>query len=169
MDVCNLDWSAIAGFVGAGVALFISQQWKDQKGSEVIANEAKEVIKELLDFSTKQQNFIHFMTQFKEIDSDNFTRLQDQNSDIYKRLVFIENSIDIKNFKKTIFDYNLINQKIFKDISQVPDVIIADEYKKLIEKIGLQREFNLSKCLQLTDLIRPYALYQTKFNFKKLN
>lgn len=44
MEVCSWDWGAIATFVGAGVALYISCQWKNQKGSEVIANEAKEYI-----------------------------------------------------------------------------------------------------------------------------
>lgn len=51
MDACIIDWSAlgsmlgaIATFVGAGVALYISYQWKNQKESEVIANEAKEYI-----------------------------------------------------------------------------------------------------------------------------
>lgn len=44
MDVCSWDWGAIATFIGAGVALFISWQWKQQKASEVIANEAKKYI-----------------------------------------------------------------------------------------------------------------------------
>lgn len=46
MDICSWDWGAIgsiagaiATFTGAGVALFISWQWKHQKASEVIAND----------------------------------------------------------------------------------------------------------------------------------
>lgn len=45
MEVCSWDWGAIATFIGAGIASItawlISKQWRDQKGSEVIANEAK--------------------------------------------------------------------------------------------------------------------------------
>ncbi len=44
MEFCSLDWGAIAGFAGVGatviaarVAWNISEEWKNQKGSEVIA------------------------------------------------------------------------------------------------------------------------------------
>lgn len=45
------DWGVIAGFAGAvatigtgGIALYISNQWRKQKGSEVVANEAESLI-----------------------------------------------------------------------------------------------------------------------------
>lgn len=44
MEVCSWDWGAISTFIGVFVALYISWQWKNQKESEVIANEAKEYI-----------------------------------------------------------------------------------------------------------------------------
>lgn len=58
MNVCSWDWGAIAGFSGAaatllagGVALFISHKWREQKGSEVISNEAAKILVVLQDYS----------------------------------------------------------------------------------------------------------------------
>ena len=60
MDVCSLDWSIIATYQGVMgtylgvaatiaspiiVAIYIYKKWHDQKGKEVIANEAKEILK----------------------------------------------------------------------------------------------------------------------------
>ncbi len=60
MDVCSFDWSIIATYqdvmgtyLGVAatiaspiiVAVYIYKKWHDQKGKEVIANEAKEILK----------------------------------------------------------------------------------------------------------------------------
>ena len=60
MDVCSWDWGAIAGFTGAGatiiaaiVAWNISEKWRDQKGDEILSNEAKNLILILEEYSDK--------------------------------------------------------------------------------------------------------------------
>lgn len=57
MNVCSWDLGAIAGFSGAGatllaggIALFISHKWREQKGSEVISNEAAKILVVLQDY-----------------------------------------------------------------------------------------------------------------------
>lgn len=51
MDLCVVDWGAIstiaAAVIASLVALYISDQWRYQKGTEVIANEAKRLLAEL--------------------------------------------------------------------------------------------------------------------------
>ena len=48
MDLCVFDWKAItpicAALIASCTALYISNKWNNQKGSEVIANEAKSMI-----------------------------------------------------------------------------------------------------------------------------
>ncbi|WP_180027687.1 hypothetical protein [Acinetobacter sp. YH16032] len=48
MEACNWHWGAIATLIGAGIASTtawcISNEWRNQKVSEVIANETKEYI-----------------------------------------------------------------------------------------------------------------------------
>lgn len=54
MEVCNWDWGAIATLIGAGIASTtawcISNEWRNQKGSEVIANECKLILLDLNKF-----------------------------------------------------------------------------------------------------------------------
>ena len=49
MDLCIVDWGAVAtiaaALIASGTAVCIFEQWRDQKGSEVIANEIKNTIK----------------------------------------------------------------------------------------------------------------------------
>lgn len=71
MDVCSIDWSAIATFVGVVVALYISWQWKRQKGSEVIATEAKNLSLNIIAF---KQNYIKVYNYFTFTDDDNFCK-----------------------------------------------------------------------------------------------
>ncbi|WP_336153030.1 hypothetical protein [Acinetobacter ursingii] len=63
MDVCSLDWAAIAGFAGAvatigtgAIALYISNQWRKQKGSEVVANEAESLILLINEYEEEYMN-----------------------------------------------------------------------------------------------------------------
>lgn len=50
MEICSLDWQALSGFLAAGativaarVAWNISEKWRDQKGSEEVSKECKEL------------------------------------------------------------------------------------------------------------------------------
>lgn len=65
MEVCSWDWGAIAGFTGAGatiiaaiVAWNISEKWRDQKGDEILSNEAKNLILILEEYSDKLKKYI---------------------------------------------------------------------------------------------------------------
>ena len=53
MDICAIDWRAVtpllASIIAAGTALYISNRWSKQKGSEVVALEAKEIIYKIKD------------------------------------------------------------------------------------------------------------------------
>lgn len=60
MDILGLDIEAIATLLGLVVALYISREWKEQKRTEVIAVETKEIIALLL----KNQIILsHFKTE----------------------------------------------------------------------------------------------------------
>ena len=56
MEVCSFNWELaskfiplVTGIITICVAVFVYHVWHKQKGKEVIANEAKEAIKELLE------------------------------------------------------------------------------------------------------------------------
>jgi len=119
MDVCNLDWGAIATFTGAGVACFIFYQWKNQKSSEVIANEAKELIYCLNECTNLSR---HIENKYKT-KSSHIENLE---------LKYCDKVIDIE-YKLETF-HNLINAKYNKIDSTLKSLI--ESYKRA------DREFN---------------------------
>lgn len=153
MDVCSWDWGAIATFTGAGVALFISWQWKHQKASEVIANEAKKFIV-------------------------NLSILQSLQSEIHK-IIYESNGYngankEIENFKeihKLLNDSAIMLGESLKDtaISHYSSTVMAqaiifekdiDKYKNgeiSLEKIRL---INPNDAKIITDIYIDYALYK---------
>lgn len=63
MDVCSWNWGVIANFAGAiatigtgAIALYISNQWRKQKGSEVEANEAESLILLINEYEEEYMN-----------------------------------------------------------------------------------------------------------------
>lgn len=53
MDISNWDWGATATLIAAGVAWLISKEWKTQKSSEVIANEAQSLLMLINDYDSQ--------------------------------------------------------------------------------------------------------------------
>ena len=59
MEFCDLDWKAIGSFVSAGATLVgarvawkISEKWREQKASEEISKECKELVIKLYELET---------------------------------------------------------------------------------------------------------------------
>ena len=68
MNVYNWDWGVIAGFSGAiatlstgFIALLISSQWRKQKRSEIISNEAAKILVILEDYRENLVDLDHVM------------------------------------------------------------------------------------------------------------
>ena len=109
MDVCSWDWGAIGSFVGAGATLIgagiasfvawcISKQWKNQKGTEVIANEAKTIFYEVCEFHKHIDYIINYEVTEKGL-INAFDKIENLSVDINNKLLFLEENIDDKNLQ----------------------------------------------------------------------
>ncbi|MDI9741816.1 hypothetical protein QM267_16275, partial [Acinetobacter baumannii] len=71
MDICNLDWELISRFlpsiITGGVALYIFSKWKNQKASEVIANEAKSLIIKIARLQSLQAEIFKTLNEFQHL------------------------------------------------------------------------------------------------------
>lgn len=120
MDVCSLDWGAIAGFAGAvatigtgAIALYISNQWRKQKGSEVVANEA-ESLTLLLNEYEEEYMTVHSSIVNKEKITLEINRLKD---------------LALKVRRQTQFFYQLTNEEEQSILDSKND--LTNYYKKL--------------------------------------
>ncbi|MCH7336482.1 hypothetical protein [Acinetobacter sp. NIPH 2699] len=120
MDVCSLDWGAIAGFAGAvatigtgAIALYISNQWRKQKGSEVVANEAESLILLLNEYEEEYMT-VHSSIVNKEKITLEINRLKD---------------LALKVRRQTQFFYQLTNEEEQSILDSKKD--LTNYYKKL--------------------------------------
>ncbi|MDO7470463.1 hypothetical protein Q5X60_16965 [Acinetobacter baumannii] len=153
MSVWSWDWGAIATFTGAGVALFISWQWKHQKASEVIANEAKKFIV-------------------------NLSKLQSLQSEIHK-IIYESNGYknankEIESFKeihKLLNDSAIMLGESLKDkaISHYSSTVMAqaiifekdiDKYRNGEISLDKIRFIDPNDARIITDIYINYALYK---------
>ncbi len=125
MEIYSLDWGAIATFTGAGVALYISKEWRYEKRSELLANKAQIII------DKKERLIDQFNRYIKQI----ILCINDQylEMDRYRELDRLEDKYyDLKRSNSIIDEtYNLIYKYRIKD----KDTKIAyEKYKEFSKK-----------------------------------
>jgi len=161
MDLCVFDWgifasllSAAATFIGAGVALWIFFQWKNQKGSEVIANEAKGLFKNIENakttFSIVFSDILKMAMHEKnpvDFPEEHFINFRTANLEIIK-------SLELIKFKNT--DQETLN--IIKEF--IADYKFIAKFYHQNEPINLTDFFNAEEKYKATLDNLKYDLYQ---------
>ncbi|WP_151815023.1 hypothetical protein [Acinetobacter soli] len=164
--VCSLDWGIIKDILGllistgipAVVAILIYRGWNSQKGSEVIANEAKNVLVAIEKIEILQGDIRFWLGLTSEINENKlqeFSKLKDS----------LENSILLLNHAIDDHDFNFYLNKILEQLKN------ADR-----SLTGFDRDFLEIKDLQFTRTnsyqvlkkqLLDYAVYKKKVNYKK--
>lgn len=178
---CVVDWELASKFVPLITAIisiciagFVYWAWHEQKGKEVIANEAKEAIKDFLELGNKISN-INQMLDKNETDGDTILRIKYIYEESNKRLLFLVNSIEIEKLKKIMFDLHVSNYQLFSRL----DIIYKlnnknydrEKYKIDPNLINETRELirkSYGLVWDIVYILKPYALYKTKFKYKKI-
>lgn len=100
MDLCVIDWKVIApilaSLIASGTALYISNKWSGQKGKEVLASEAKNLLSDLYEL----RSHIELLDSNKIIDDKKFLEeivgFNDRNSRIKNSLLFLSKELNAK-------------------------------------------------------------------------
>ena len=148
--------SICATFFGALTALIIFNQWRMQKGSEVIANEAKTVIYNLKKLSRyyNQNNYRVDRNTIKHVAKDGISLIED----LIESLDFIYRSIDSRQDKVTILlfsrvlNLNFYSYKTILNLNKT-DIEIGDILKDISSKYNENNK-------DILRLIVSYSLYK---------
>lgn len=175
MDLCTWDWGAIGSILGAvatliaaGVALYIFTQWKNQKGSEIVAHEAKEAIKELLENMYTINILMGDLNEGEKISINRYMHYNDEINILLERLLFIEACVAIADFKNKIDSFSKNNTDFSLACSGLIKEICSDTRTTLlVEEQKLQGQKSIRSCFELIKTLQPYALYQARFIFKR--
>lgn len=164
--VCSLDWGIIKDIllafisagIPAGVAILIYRGWNSQKGSEVIANEAKNVLVTIEKIEILQSDIVFWMGLTGKINENKlqeFSRLKDS----------LENSILLLNHAIDDHDFNIYLNEILKQLKNA-DRSLTGFDMDFLEIRDLQ--FTRTNSYQvLKKQLLDYAVYKKKVNYKK--
>jgi hypothetical protein len=182
MDVCNLDWSIIATYQGVMgtylgvaatiaspiiVAIYIYKKWHDQKGKEVIANEAKEILKiveELKNDYMYRYGNMDSLINYKELFSKedlstnriNSSRNDRKYRDRVRLLLEIIEDKDIEAVQSDIKNYG------FQYIHQEMRVDNEEKLKILEKKLNLL----VDSLNDLNRILIEYMMYKKEIVFR---
>lgn len=172
MDVCSWDWGAITTITGAGIASatawYISKQWRDQKGSEVISNEAKLIINDLnviYETAHKLQD-LFLANKIEELKDQVKLFVQQRNEIDSKMLLFntlVEVGFNKKDIKSEVYKSNhlQISFSLQGDINHLIESTDNFRYENqglVIERRGQYQDFNT----EMKNYLATYALYKHK-------
>lgn len=179
MDVCSWDWSIIATYqnvmetyLGVAatiaspiiVAVYIYNKWHDQKGKEVIANEAKKLLDNVNELKIKR-NILSNMYLIEDIDKieSTLSDFRDKNSKI---IIEIDSFIDLIKKKKFKTTEILLIRNVMYDL-YIKITLVLDKIKN-IDQIKTSKEMGnignfldkyQSEILKLIDILVSHALY----------
>lgn len=137
-------------------------QWRMQKGTEVVANEAKQTIKELLEII----NISYLMNSYKaspESNAEKFKEFKLLSEKILRSSLFIDECVAIDDFRSLLNEFNGLCWEV-KDIGLEFDPVRNHrEFKdKLSGKVG----YIGSQGDAMVKILIPYSTYQKDFIFK---
>ena len=164
--MCSVDWGIVkdilVALIGAGipsvVALFVFLKWKDQKGSELIASESRQVIKEALEL-VKIINYIghgFYENEDLEIEIEKFLNGFES---VVINTAYIEDCLIDDELKE--------NLSIFSHKSLEFKNAITKEKKRAGDK-GLNKvikDFN-EGAANLVNTLNPYSTFKKTCKFK---
>jgi hypothetical protein len=148
--------SISATFFGAIVALIIFRQWKSQKGSEVIANEAKTIVYKIKKLSRYyiNNNYKIDRNTIKNVAEDGIVLIED----LIEILDFTYRSISNKNDKLIIISFsNTLNSNFYSYKTILNITKTDDEIKEILRAINSKYYDNNKEILKL---MVAYALYK---------
>ncbi|MDC4427996.1 hypothetical protein NQ647_03370 [Acinetobacter baumannii] len=171
MEICRIDWDLVLRLVQIivpiGIAIFVYQVWHDQKGKEVVANEVKELLKNILEEITIV-SMLRYETQ-KNMESINekIERLNILTQVNMRSALFIGECLDEDGLKEIFEKYNT---KSTDNYVLLRENALKVKSPKEYLQINNLSETKLNEFKQPTEnvlnKISPYAIYRKKF---KLN
>jgi hypothetical protein len=170
MVACSFDWELaskfiplVTGFITIGVAGFVYWVWHKQKGKEVIANEAKELIKNLLELSLINRSIRYEGSENKEKLLTKILKFNELSNESSRSMLFINKSIESNNLDDLVSDFNTRKDRIYNtiyntvnnsvEVFQIIDFIQSEFFTKDINDFNLAIE-------NIVNVIHPYSLYK---------
>lgn len=177
MDLCTWDVGAIGSILGAvatliaaGVALYIFTQWKNQKASEVVANEAKYAINELFEINRIFLELVNFHFDNSNELRGKLINFISASYNTLAKLTFIQNTILDKDgsIEESIAEFHKITVELITIFTTNLDRenvdIVSFRARIAIMKIDQNNEIELFRrhSIKVIENCKNIAMYKIK-------
>lgn len=153
----------ISAGIPSGIAWLIFKKWGNQKGTEVVANESKQAIKDILEV-IKIMNFIEFERyDLKEYEKQ-FNRLKAIFEFSVVSILFIDDCVIVNDLKGRFGEFAKITNEYIhlkdRNALNYNNQDFKDELKSKVVIAG-------KKGIDVVNKLRPIAIYDKKIKLKK--
>lgn len=144
------------------VAIYIFKKWKKQKGSEVIANESKEAIKDLLELSVINTNIVFGGSKSKTELESKLLKFKEIAEKSHRAMLFLTTDQDIDKLDLLLPNYYQYTESIYHSIN---NVVACSNDMQVLQFMQLemtkQNTLRLNECInKLISILYPYSVYK---------
>ncbi|AYX96299.1 hypothetical protein ACUTA3_18630 [Acinetobacter baumannii] len=172
MEACNLNWDLVIKFIQIiiplGIALFVYHIWHEQKGKEVVANEVKELLKNILEEMTIISLLRYETQKDLKLIEEKIERLNNLTQINMRSALFIENCLHEKELGMLFTNYNMVSTDTYVLLRN--NALKAKDPKEYMN-FNIQSRINLDAYNKPTEAIikklSPFAIYTKKISLKK--
>lgn len=164
MILCSIDWFKVFQILmPLMIAIGVYLAWHWQKGKEVIAIEAKNLIIKINDLNEFEKwVIVYFLTKDKkDLCCENFDKLNELNNDVIKNLHFLSDALESMDFTKEVMSYQASAMEtldIYREYAPKYDflndgdhILLSDTHNKFINSIH-----------EMKKVLFEYALYKKR-------
>lgn len=148
------------------IAYIIYHIWHAQKGKEVIAFEAREIIKNFLEYIVALGKLSHLPPKIHEelvSEVENLKRLKSQ---VIRGLHYFTECMEDKKLEKYVDEYVDKEALLEQEMNFMSRKLGPIQFKKDIQAAEHQIEEVLNSAEKVISEIKPYSTYQKRFKFK---
>jgi len=162
-DVIKDSIALLSPFV---IAYIIYHIWHAQKGKEVIAYEARELIKDFLEYIVALGKLSHLPPKIHEELVSEVENLKSLKLRIFRCIHYLTECMEDKSLEKLVDEYLDKESLLEQEMNFMSRKLEPIQFKRDIEAAESQIEEVVVLAEQIINEIKPYSTYQKKFTFK---
>lgn len=165
MEICSFDFDLASKFIPLItpiVAIYIFKKWNKQKGSEVIANESKEAIKDLLELSVINLNIVFEGSRSNVELESKLLKFKEISEKAHRAMLFLNTERNVEKLDSLLPDYFIYKESVYHPIKNVVSCSDGIQVVQFLQLEGTkQNTLRLHECIdKLISILYPYSVYK---------
>lgn len=165
MNFCSVDWNEVIKILTPFIIAFgVYRVWHNQKGKEVIAITAKELIIDVLEEFASITLIAHKLQNDPDVFQEEVKRFNSLSIKAFREAAFLTSCLADQNLEDLSNNHNKQTGSMHKIIRQQLEPFTSDAVRDF--SISPESYDEYANSIQnLINALKPYATYKKRFNF----